>query len=172
MGSKKSLSKILRWATTLAWAALIFYLSTGRFGTPFSEWLLARVLELLHASVLPPTFAILSFLLRKSAHLTEYAVLCLLLYASFEDSDRMVWQPRLAVGCVLAAALYSLTDEFHQRFVPGRTASLVDCGIDTAGAVLGMLGVYGGDRFVQAKSTNTAASNASAPEKVNGVAGE
>jgi VanZ family protein len=49
---------------------------------------------------------------------------------------------------VLLAGLYSLTDEFHQRFVPGRGPSIVDCGFDTIGAMLGMLIVY----FTRARS--------------------
>jgi VanZ family protein len=39
----------------------------------------------------------------------------------------------------LAAAAYSLTDEFHQLFVPGRHASIADCAIDSTGAALAVL---------------------------------
>src|SRR5205823_10555831 len=55
------------------------------------------------------------------------------------SSDLFDWRPRRALGCVLVAGAYSLADEFHQTFVPGRTPSLADCGIDTTGAALGAL---------------------------------
>ena len=35
------------------------------------------------------------------------------------------------------AILYAITDEVHQRFVPGRSCQAADWAIDTAGAALG-----------------------------------
>jgi hypothetical protein len=43
------------------------------------------------------------------------------------------------LGCFLVAVVFSLTDEYHQSFVPGRHASFADCGIDSIGAALGIL---------------------------------
>ena len=40
---------------------------------------------------------------------------------------------------LLSAFCYSLTDEFHQLFVNGRTGQFSDCLIDTSGAILGIL---------------------------------
>lgn len=37
------------------------------------------------------------------------------------------------------ASLYAITDEVHQRFVPGRSCQAADWAIDTAGAALGLL---------------------------------
>jgi VanZ family protein len=125
-----------RWFMVVVWAGLIFYLSTSGFGVGFTEWLLLQILSLLHATVSPHTFEVLHFLMRKAAHMTEYAVFCLLIYAAFLDTDDFEWRPRLALGSVIIAGVYSLTDEYHQSFVPGRTASIVDCGIDTVGAAL------------------------------------
>jgi len=128
--------------TSVAWAGLIFYLSTGGFGSSFSEWLLAQALVLLHVSLAPATFEVLHVLMRKSAHLTEYAILGMLLYGSQRDDHPFEWCPQRALVCVAIAAAYSLSDEFHQIFVPGRTASLVDCGIDTTAATLGVMVYY------------------------------
>ena len=49
-----------------------------------------------------------------------------------------------AFAALIVAGLYSLGDEYHQSFVPGRGASLVDCGIDTAGALIGLVLLYPG----------------------------
>ena len=40
------------------------------------------------------------------------------------------------------AILYAISDEFHQSFVPGRNASVIDIGIDTIGISLSLLGAY------------------------------
>jgi VanZ family protein len=67
--------------------------------------------------------------LRKGAHVTEYAVLgALLLRALGRD-----------VPSFLAGVAYAATDEFHQHFVAGRHASPVDVGIDAIGVAVGVL---------------------------------
>jgi VanZ family protein len=162
----------LVWATTVVWAGLIFSLSSETFGSKLSAWLLAQLLQLLHIQVSAASFAVLHFLFRKLAHLTEYAFFSLFLYYSFEGSQPHAWRLRRAFWAVLVAGLYSLTDEFHQHFVPGRSASLIDSGIDTLGAVAGMLVLYGHDWLFQAKSRSTAAESARMEEVAKGVAGE
>jgi len=138
---------IFWWLATLAWAAEIFYLSTPTFSGSFSQSLLTQLLDSLHLSVSPDILDVLDSMLRKFAHLTEYAIFGLLLYGSFGQKDGFRWRPRQASWCVVVACAYSLTDELHQVFSPGRHASLIDCGIDTTGAAIAMLLVYGGSRF-------------------------
>jgi len=133
------LQAAVRWGITLVWAALIFTLSTETYAGSLSALLLRDFLDLLRVTVSPATFDTLHHLLRKSAHVTEYAIFGMLLYHCLLGSNRTVWRAKLAALSVLIAGAYSLTDEFHQIFVPGRTASLLDCGIDTMGAMLGML---------------------------------
>ena len=130
------------WGLTLAWAALIFYLSTQNFTPHFSRSLLALALHFLHLRVSPVTFGVLHDLLRKLAHLAEYTIFALLLYGVPGGQDRLLWRPRRAVICILLAAAYSLTDEYHQLHVPGRHASLFDCALDTVGASAAMLVPY------------------------------
>ena len=133
---------VLWWALTLVWAALIFYLSTQTFAPDFSRSVLAVTLHFLHLRISPGTFGFLHALLRKLAHLTEYAIFALFLYGPPGEESQVLWRPRRAVICILVAAAYSLTVEFHQLFVPGRHASLLDCGLDTMGASLAMLVPY------------------------------
>jgi VanZ family protein len=129
-------------ALAVAWAGLIFELSTAGFGAGFTETLLNLMLGFAHLSLSPSAFDLVHFLLRKLAHLTEYAIFAMLIYGSAREDDPFRWRPQRAIWSALIAGAYSLTDEFHQRFVPGRSPSLVDCGIDTAGASLGMLIFY------------------------------
>jgi VanZ family protein len=117
-------------------------MSTRTFGSSFSARLLADALALLHVQVSSHIFDLLNFLFRKCGHFTEYGIFAIFLYRAVSDRPRRAWQPRIALTCILLAGLYSLTDEFHQRFVPGRGPSIVDCGYDTLGAALGMLILY------------------------------
>jgi len=141
------------WLLSFLWVAKMFWMSTGVFSGDLSRPLLARLLDLLRIDLSAAAFGVLHILLRKSAHLFEYAVFSFLLYRALGDRDRLSWQPHIARWCILAGAVYSLSDEFHQAFVRGRGASLVDCAIDTAGAALAMLVVYGVTRGLQKVTT-------------------
>jgi VanZ family protein len=138
---------VLTWVVTAAWAGTMSVLSTGAYSVSVTGWLLAQLLLLLHIHLIPHTFATLHFLIRKLAHGSEYAIFGLLLYHSFEPRRPEGWNARSAFGALVVAGLYSLLDEYHQSFVPGRTASLVDCGIDTLGALVGLLLLYVGTRL-------------------------
>jgi VanZ family protein len=140
----------LRWFMVVVWAGFIFYLSTSGFGPSFTKWLLIQILSLLHVTVTPETFEFLHFCLRKLAHLTEYCIFSLLIYASFLNAEDFEWRPRLAVRSIVIAGIYSLTDEYHQSFVVSRTPSLIDCSIDTVGASFAALMVFTWDRLHRA----------------------
>jgi VanZ family protein len=97
------------WLPVLAWAAVIFTLSSiPSLSTGLGTW---------------------DTILRKGAHLTEYAVLGGLLY-------RALGREPLALAVGIA---YAATDELHQYFVRGRHASPVDGAIDAVGVAIGML---------------------------------
>jgi len=138
---------VLIWVVTLAWAATISFLSTASYGGSVTGYLLAQLLSSLHIHLAYRTIDIVHFLIRKLAHCTEYAILSLFIYFSLNPRHPDSWHIRSAVGAVVLAGLFSLTDEYHQSFVPGRTASIKDCGLDTFGALVGMLLLYAGRRL-------------------------
>jgi len=144
---------------TAGWAGLIYYLSTPAFGASLSAWLLHAILGLLHVHVSRETFDLLHLLMRKAAHTTEYAIFCAFLYSSFSPDATFVWRPRVALTSLSIAVGYSLTDEFHQLFSPGRTSSLMDSGIDTLGAAMAILLIY-----LLGRKKRPVNSSASAPE--------
>jgi VanZ family protein len=162
---------VLVWVVTAAWAATMSVLSTGAYSGSVTASLLAQLLRTLHIYLAPQTFATVHFLIRKLAHCTEYAVFGLLLYHSFEPRHPERWDTRGAFSALLVAGLFSLADEYHQSFVPGRNASLVDSGIDTAGALLGMILLYAGRRL-QVSHKSMAAANESKAEMKKGTGGE
>jgi VanZ family protein len=162
---------VLVWVVTAAWAGTISVLSTGAYSGSVTAWLLAQLLLSLHIHLTHQTFATIHFLIRKLAHCSEYAIFSLLLYHSFEPRHPERWDARGAFGALLVAGLFSLADEYHQSFVPGRTASLVDSGIDTAGALLALVLLYGGKRLY-ANNSKIAAANESKAEMKKGAEGE
>jgi VanZ family protein len=99
----------LVWLPVVAWAAVIFaFSSIPSLGTGLGTW---------------------DTVLRKGAHMTEYAVLGALLVRALGRE----------VPAFLAGVAYAATDELHQHFVAGRHASPVDVAIDAVGVVLGLL---------------------------------
>lgn len=73
--------------------------------------------------------------IRKAAHFTEYMILSVLLYRALRGARR--WDFRAAGLAFSMAGIYAMSDEFHQWFVPGRTAAATDCLIDMTGAAAG-----------------------------------
>src|SRR5207247_2565601 len=78
-------------------------------------------------------------LIRKLAHLTEYAVLSYLWFTAL-NQGRKGWSLKRAVLSLTLSIIYAATDEYHQAFTPSRTSSLTDVGIDSIGAL--MIQVY------------------------------
>ena len=80
------------------------------------------------------------FPIRKAAHMTEYAVLSvLIMLALIVDGLKGI---RLPVISAIIATVFAATDEFHQRFVPGRYGCLRDVLIDAAGSIIGLMIAY------------------------------
>lgn len=74
------------------------------------------------------------FILRKIAHALEYSILTFLLYRAFKGTFNMnIFQ--LFIYPATLSFFYAVSDEFHQSFVPGRSASIRDALIDTIGVL-------------------------------------
>ena len=96
------------WLPVLAWAAVIFALSSiPSLSTGLGTW---------------------DTILRKGAHVTEYAILGALLL-------RALGREPLALAAGIA---YAATDEFHQHFVRGRHGAPLDVAIDAVGITIGV----------------------------------
>ena len=78
----------------------------------------------------------LNFPLRKCAHATEYAVLAILIIFTLNSFMGKEYSIKKMVIVITICFVYSLTDEYHQLFVPGRTSQFIDCIIDTSGSII------------------------------------
>lgn len=99
-----------------------------------SDGLAARVAQLLHIGIHQATV-----LVRKAAHLTEYGVLGIFLILFIRSLKRLGAAPwRCVLIAWLIGAAYAVSDEVHQRFVPGRSGEIRDILIDAAGVAIGI----------------------------------
>ncbi|MEO0377024.1 MAG: VanZ family protein [Cyanobacteria bacterium P01_A01_bin.17] len=117
----------------LAWMAVMFQFSTQLWNSANTK----AILEMVLSAPLVPDFAIsldsLNFGVRKAAHFTEYAVLAGAAYgaAALGFQRPRAQSLQMALACTI---LFAISDEWHQRFVPGRTSTPQDVGIDILGA--------------------------------------
>jgi VanZ family protein len=77
------------------------------------------------------------FVVKKTAHLIEYAILAILLYRALKESG--LSRKRSGIYSIVVVFIYGALDEFHQSFTPGRQSRIRDVIIDTVG---GSLGIY------------------------------
>ena len=108
------------WAVAaIAWAALIFFLSSvpsGDGGVDLPD--------------IPGA--------DKVAHAVSFGILTVLLAQALKATGNLT----SLVLAVLLASAYGVTDELHQRFTPGRDPDVLDWVADTVGAVLAAAGVW------------------------------
>lgn len=138
-----TVDKRVRWLAVLAWMLVIFAFSHQPYSGRESE-------KVLHDFNVP---------VRKLGHITEYLVLFILVRwavdgarekysckkvvnenaseekSASESCERFL---PLATTAFFAAVLYAGLDEWHQSYVPGRSASWSDVGVDTCGIILGL----------------------------------
>lgn len=130
--------KILsRWAPVLLWCVFIFVQSClPADKSSLESGAVAGFLNNAAAWAFGPAgLHVSETLLRKTGHFIEYAVLGALLSRAF-GADRA---PYGMLPAVAAGIAYAATDEFHQHFVPGRSARFADICIDAAGMAAGAL---------------------------------
>lgn len=74
------------------------------------------------------------FIIKKSAHVIEYAILFFLLWrAAIKNHQPSAISHQPFILIFVFCILYAFSDEFHQSFVPGRTAHIRDVGFDALG---------------------------------------
>jgi VanZ family protein len=108
---------ILHWGPAIVLMVLIFIASA----TPGSEL---------------PKFGVWDVFVKKGGHMVGYALLAAAYFHAL-SSGRHVTRFQFIVAMCLAT-LYAVSDEFHQRFTPGRTASPWDVCIDAVGGFIGL----------------------------------
>jgi VanZ family protein len=113
------MSFLASWLPVILWAGVIFGLSSiPSLSTGWGLW---------------------DFILRKIAHMVEFAILTALLIRAFVRTWNSLPVQTVIRWCAVLAILYAGLDEFHQGFVPGRVRSFPDVLIDSCGVLLVLL---------------------------------
>ena len=74
--------------------------------------------------------------IKEALHLVEFAILYMLLVAAFAANHKLT--KNLSLVAAIGACLFGVIDEFHQSFVPYRSATIIDVIKD----VIGVLAAY------------------------------
>jgi len=132
------------WLPVLIWMAVVFTASADSNSVRHSR-IIAPLLRWLFPGISEETIGLIVLVLRKCAHLTEYAILAFLAWRALRKPiwpDPRPWSWRLAGWSILLVAVYASSDEIHQIFVPGREAAVHDVVIDTIGGSVGLLALW------------------------------
>ncbi|BEP30309.1 VanZ family protein [Helicovermis profundi] len=141
MNKKSKIYIIISWTLVLLWMGVIFAFSSqlatdsGHLSNGITKFIIGIIKKILPGD----SFDIRLFehYVRKLAHFTVYFVLGIFTMNAF--STIKIKGKKQIVYVLVLCALYALTDEFHQIFVPGRGPAIKDVLIDTGGAGFGIL---------------------------------
>ncbi|MFQ3675143.1 MAG: VanZ family protein [Endomicrobiia bacterium] len=108
---------VIFWLPVILWSSVIFFWSS-------IPYLKISVLEFW------------DIVLRKLAHITEFAILTFLYYRAINKNN----EPQKFMNHfwpIFLTLVFAITDEIHQHFVPGRVCSWKDVLIDSVGILVG-----------------------------------
>ena len=135
---------ILFWALFVLWAGVIFAFSAqpdtvSSQQSGFFAQILEDAVVRISGSVEDgkTLYAQLDHLVRKCAHFMVYFMLGALAQRAYWHSAKQKRPMRVLVLALVTCALYAVSDEIHQYFVPGRAMMLSDMLLDSAGALCG-----------------------------------
>jgi VanZ family protein len=142
------------WLPPLAWMAAIMWFSSGDFSAENTGSILGPLVHWLLPWASPSQIAAVHGIVRKGAHMAEYALLAALWFVALRRARR--WPPAPAAWAALLISIgWAFLDELHQATEPSRTASVVDVGFDAAGALLASIVARIGWRRATASLTST-----------------
>jgi len=105
--------RVLTWSFVIVWMAFIFYWSSQSTLPGFDQ-------------------SVLDLLVKKGCHIAVFGVLALLSYRAIKHD---LTHSKATTGAIILAIGWAIIDEFHQGFVPGRTAAALDVFIDSIGVI-------------------------------------
>lgn len=121
----------------LLWMVVIFMLSHQ--SASISSGQSGVFVEQLHHIAPSVDQQLLTFLVRKGAHIFAYFVLGILTFNALRRINLSRFKfNRPAVLSIIVCALYAASDEFHQLFIIGRSGEFRDIMIDSCAAMIGV----------------------------------
>lgn len=136
---RKSSGRILRYAPLILWIGVVLFASTGAASMAQTSRFIRPLLNFLFPSAPVETLQMYHGLIRKAAHLIEYAILAFFAARAFVDSSKNSLRKYWFVFAFLVVLLVACTDEFNQSFNPARTGSPYDVLLNCAGGAMMIL---------------------------------
>ncbi len=118
----------------LIWMVVIFIFSQQP--ASISSGQSSVFVEQLHHIVPSIDQQLLTFIIRKSAHIFAYFILGILLFNALWRAEL---RKRPTMLSIIICVLYAASDEFHQLFVSGRSGEIRDIIIDSIAASIGIV---------------------------------
>ncbi|HEX7997330.1 MAG TPA: VanZ family protein [Pyrinomonadaceae bacterium] len=131
--------RLWRYGPLVLWMGFIWFASTGEFSADNTSRIIRPLLLWLFPDISPSKIAHAHFIVRKTAHFTEYALLAFLAARALAVSSRSVLRRNWFLISLLLIVFYALVDEYHQSYVATRTASIYDSLIDMSGGLTALL---------------------------------
>ncbi len=126
--------KRIKWFFLILWLIIIFLFSNQSHSGDTTHDIIKNLLPFIANDTILNQ---INFIIRKLAHITEYCILTLLLISLLQEYT-LKEKTRMILS-LLICCLYAMTDEYHQSFIPGRSAALKDVFIDTTGGVIALI---------------------------------
>ena len=129
--------KLWAWLPTLLWLSVLAMFSTDTFSAEHTGGVLMKVLHALFGNISAHRFHQIHFFIRKAAHFGSYGLLGALAFFSWRATLPALprWTFRWSALALLLVLIAASLDEFHQSFVPSRTASPQDVLLDMMGGL-------------------------------------
>ena len=130
------------WLPVIVWAALIFLFSSDLFSGANTAGVIAPWLRRTFPAWSADQIDGVHLLIRKLGHVSEYFIFALLLMRALRLQAAKALDAKQFFLGIAVTALYAISDELHQIFVPSRSASDIDVLIDVCGGLAGSLCFY------------------------------
>ncbi len=132
----KRRSWLTTYAPLLVWLGVIFLLSSSEGSATNTSRIIGPLLHFFFPDISPERQAFVHFLVRKTAHFTEYAILVLLsaralIRFGFKSTQWATWLLPLALVGIIAGI-----DELNQSRESSRTGSVSDVLLDLSGGLV------------------------------------
>jgi len=138
----------LHWIPALVGVVIILVESTAMMSAEHtSRWLLPLWIHLF-GPISPDRWAVVHHYIRKTGHFVGYGTVSLGFFEGWRvtlESHWRAWRTRFRYAAALAllcTLLLASWDEWHQSFLPGRTSSVRDVGLDFCGALAAQLTLF------------------------------
>lgn len=128
-------NRVWRYGPLLLWMVLIWFASTRQFSALNTSQFLRPLILWIFPNLSESRVAAIHFVIRKTGHFTEYAVMGLLAARAYSTSAKEFLEQHWWLVSFITLLAYALLDELHQSFVPERTASIYDSAIDVIGGI-------------------------------------